>query len=280
MHEQRSYKLAMVQMNVVGGDQELNLETAASRIKEAADNDASIALLPEALDFGWTHTSAKKGAGPVPGGKSYNSLRKAAVENNIFVCAGIIEREGEKLYNSAVIIDRHGELLIKHRKVNELDFALNLYSIGNNLNVAHTELGNLGLLICADASAADFVLSKSLGLMGADIILSPSAWAVPSDHNNHTDPYGTTWFNAYKPICSIFEVWFIGVSNVGTVDDGEWKGWNCIGSSIAMDADGENVVQGPYGVSADTIIYIDVRLKDRPAAGTEWYGRWDRGGDV
>ncbi len=275
--EQRNYKLAMVQMNVVGGEQDLNLKTATARIKEAAANGARIALLPEALDFGWTHTSAREQAGPIPGGRSFETLSRAARENNIFVCAGIIERDGEDLYNAAVIIDNEGQLIIKHRKLNELNIAHRLYQIGNMLNVKKTELGTLGLLICADATAADFTLSKSLGMMGADIILSPSAWAVPPDHDNEKDPYGGLWINAYRPISKMFDVWFIGVSNVGVMTDGEWKGWYCIGNSIAMDANGEVAMRGPYGVDADTIMYLDVKLKDRPAKGTGWYERVKEG---
>lgn len=273
----RSYQLAMVQMEVVGGAPEINLSNAEMRIRESADHGAKLALLPEAMDFGWTHTSAQESAGPIPGGESFERLSKAARENDIYVCAGIIERDGEDLYNAAVIIDRHGELLIKHRKLNELDFAHKLYQIGDMLHVTESELGTLGLLICADATAADLALAKSLGMMGADIIVSPCAWAVPPDHDNVTDPYGALWINAYRPISKIFDVWYVGVSNVGKLTDGEWKGWNCIGSSIAMDAGGNLVVQGPYGADADTIIYIDVALKERPAKGTGWYQRWDRG---
>ncbi len=265
-----NYKLAMVQMDVIGGDPEANLQHAAERIREAAEHGAKLALLPEAMDYGWCHTSAREGAGPIPGGVSFEALSKAARENDIFVCAGIIERDGDKLYNAAVIIDRKGEMLIKHRKLNELDFAHDLYDQGDRLNVVHTELGTLGLLICADANAKDFTISKTLGYMGADIILSPSAWAVPGDHSNVRDPYGDTWRNAYEPICSQFSLWYVGVSNVGSVDDGEWTGWNCIGCSLATDHKGEEVVQGPYGAAADTIIYIDVTLQERPARGTLW----------
>ena len=117
------------------------------------------------------------------------------------------------------------------------------------------------VLICADANAADFALSKSLGLMGADIILSPSAWAVPPDHDNVADPYGSLWISAYRPISKIFNLWFVGVSNVGVLSDGAWTGLDCIGSSLAIDRDGNTVVQGPYGADADTIIYIDVKVK-------------------
>ncbi len=113
-------------------------------------------------------------------------------------------------------------------------------------------------------------MSKSLGYMGAYIILSPSAWAMPLDHDYETDPYRTTWQNAYEPICRIFKVWVIRVSNVGTIDDGEWKGWNCIGCSLAFNNKGEEVIQGPYGMNSDTILYINVELQVRPARDTNW----------
>lgn len=252
------YTLAMVQMEVKGGKQGLNLVRAAHSIKEAAENGAAIVLLPEALDFGWTHSSARDSAGPIPGGRSFEALSRAARENDIYVCAGIVELEGENLYNAAVLLDRQGRLLVKHRKINELDFARRIYQLGNAMKVVDTELGRMGLLICADAVAQDLALAKSLGMMGADLILSPSAWAVPPGYNNTSDPYGTMWINAYRPISRMFNVWYVGVSNVGTIDDGEWKGWDCIGNSIAMDADGNLALTGPYGVSADTILYIEI----------------------
>lgn len=266
-----NYKLAMIQMDVKGGLPGQNLSLAAKKIREAAKNGARIALLPEALDFGWCHTSARDQAGPIPGGKSFTALSRAAKENGVYVCAGIVERDGDRLYNAAVIINPAGDLLIKHRKLNELSFAHDLYDQGDRLNVVHTELGTLGLLICADANAVEYTLSKSLGYMGADIILSPSAWAVPPDHDNEKAPYGATWRNAYQPICDIFRVWFVGVSNVGSVDEGEWKGWKCIGCSLAFNHKGEEVVQGPYGERAETILYIDISLQDRPGRGTDWH---------
>jgi predicted amidohydrolase len=75
-------------------------------------------------------------------------------------------------------------LCLKHRKVNEVPGALPLYDQGDRLNVAHTEFGTIGLMICSDAFARDRVLSRALGHLGADIILSPSAWVVPATHDN------------------------------------------------------------------------------------------------
>jgi len=270
----RDFKLAMVQMYVEGGALDVNLSNAADRIKKAAEDGANIALLPEVMDLGWTHSSALELAYPVPGGKTYTALAEAAKENNIFVCAGIVEKDGNKIYNSAVLIDNHGELLIKHRKLNELDIAHDLYAQGDRLNVAHTEYGTIGLHICADANAKDMTLTKSLGYMGADIVLSPSSWAVPPGFDNDKTPYGAEWNRAYEPVAKEFEMWIIGVTNVGPVTDGPWKEWDCIGCSLVISPEGEEFYQAPYGVRADTIIYIDVKTVERPARGTDWHKHW------
>lgn len=271
----KNYKLAMVQMEVEAGQLDVNLDRAAERIAEAAANGASIALLPEVMDLGWTDPSAKTLAYAIPDGKTCQRLRDAAGKNSIYVCAGIIEKDGDKTYNAAVIIDPSGKVILKHRKINELDIAHDLYDQGDRLNVVHTQLGTLGLYICADATAQGNTLSNALGYMGADIILSPSAWAVPPNFDHEVTPYGDTWRNVYQPVSARFDLWVVGVSNVGRIEAGPWKDWNCIGSSLVYAPGGREVLQAPYGAKADTILYVDIALKDRPARGTRWQDYWE-----
>ena len=270
----KNYSLAMVQMLVEAGDLNANLDRAANRIAEAASNGATVALLPEAMDLGWTDPSARDQAYEIPEGKTCMALRKAAADNGIYVCAGIIEKDGDKRYNAAIIIDPSGSVILKHRKINELDIAHDVYTLGDRLNVAHTPIGTLGLYICADATAPGNALSNSLGLLGADIILSPCAWAVPPDFDNEVTPYGDTWRNVYEPASSRYEIWIVGVSNVGRIKAGPWKNWDCIGSSLVYAPDGSEVLQAPFGAQADTIIYVDINLKERPAWGTRWNEHW------
>jgi predicted amidohydrolase len=275
----RNYKVAMIQMEVEAGKPDANLARAQARIATAAQHGAMIALLPEVMDLGWTDPSARELAHEIPDGKTCRVLREAAKQNSIYVCAGIVEKDGDKRYNAAVIIDPGGNVILKHRKLNELDIAHDIYSQGDGLNVVHTPLGTMGLYICADATASGNVLSEALGYMGADLILSPSAWAVPPDFDNVATPYGDTWRNVYEPVSSRFNLWVISVSNVGKIEKGPWKDWDCIGSSLVYDADGKEVLQGPFGAKADTILYVDVALKDRPARGTKWYDYWGKRGE-
>lgn len=269
------YRLALIQMRVGGGDKTANIERAVKQIAQASDEGADCALLPEAMDLGWTHPSSLTEAELIPGGAPCNALAKAALDHGIYVCAGLTEKDGDDIYNSAVMISPIGELLIKHRKLNELGIGHEYYGQGDRLNVARTELGTLGLMICADAFAKDLVLARSLCYMGADVILSPCAWAVQADHDNATEPYGKLWIDSYSPVAKEFAVWIIGVSNVGWMTGGPWEGRKCIGCSMAVNPEGEVVLQSPYGPEAEAIEYINISPQPRPARGCGWVDYWD-----
>jgi predicted amidohydrolase len=258
------FKLALIQMRVDGGAKKANLARAERLIDEAAAAGAPVVLLPEALNLGWTHRSARMDADDIPGGESCLRLRTAAQRHEVFVCAGLVERAGSVFFNSAVLINPRGEVLLHHRKLNELDIAHDLYAPGDRLGVVQTPLGKLGVMICADAFASGQVVSRTLGLMRAHVILSPCAWAVPADHDNTREPYGRVWLENYGPVARDFRLWIAGCSNVGWITDGPWRGRRCIGCSLVMGPNGEPALRGPYGVDAETILYVDIKPEERP----------------
>ena len=264
------FRLGLIQMYVKPGDAKANLRRAVELIERAAKGGAGVIVLPEAMDCGWTHPSAREFASPVPDGQTFKALRRSATEHRVYVCSGLTEREGDHVYNSAVLISPSGELLLKHRKLNELEIAHDLYAQGDRLGVARTELATFGLMVCADGFAPDHVVSRTLGLMGADVVLSPSAWAVPADHDNEMTPYGGEWLDCYVPVAREFGMWVAGVSNVGPVSAGPWAGRRCIGCSLVIGPDGRQVLKGPYGQDADTVLYVDVTPHRRAVRGSSW----------
>ena len=263
-------RLGLIQMLVRPGDVSANLSRARRLVGEAAAGGAQVVVLPEAMDCGWTHESARTGAGTVPGGATCVALQDLARDHGVYVCSGLVERGGDRLFNAAVLLDPDGKLLLHHRKLNELDIAHDLYEQGDRLGVARTPLGTLGLMICADGFATGEVISRTLGLMGADVILSPGAWAVPADHDNAKEPYGQVWRDCYVPVAKEFGLWIVGVSNVGPVTSGTWTGRRCIGCSMVVGPDGRVVSQGPYGEDAETVLYVDIERKRRGVRGSSW----------
>lgn len=268
------FKLALAQMKVVPGELERNLERAEKAIASAAEGGAQVVLLPEAMDLGWAHPSARDGAAPVPGGMAHRKMAEAARRHGVYVCSGLTERKGERVYNAAVLIDPGGELLLHHRKINELEIAHAYYEQGDRLGVARTPFGTLGLMICADGFARGEVPARALGYMGADLILSPSAWAVPAEHDNEQEPYGSEWRACYGPVARDFRLWIASASCVGPMTAGPWKGRRCIGCSMVVAPGGGVAMQGPYGEEAEELLYIDIEPEPRPARGTAWEEYW------
>lgn len=253
-----AFTLALLQMRVDGGQKERNVAHAIKLISAAAEAGARMALLPEAMNLGWTHPSAKTNADAIPEGFTFTSLRDAARLHQLYICAGMVEREAQQIFNTAVLISPTGDLLLRHRKIHELAIGHPYYRQGDCLGVCRTPLATFGVMICADATLPGNPLAQSLGWMGAEVILSPSSWAVPAEHDQTKQPYGDLWRNAYKPVARQFGLWIASVSDVGEIVAGPWKGRRCIGCSLVINADGEEVLQGPYGADAETILYVNI----------------------
>jgi len=264
------YKLGMGQLLVEGGKLDENLERAARMVKRASEAGCSIVVLPECLDLGWTHPSARELAAPIPGRQS-EALRAAAEEAGIHVVAGITERDGVRIYNTALLISPRGEIILKHRKINILGIAQDLYSVGDRLGVVETPLGTLAVTICADNFPNSLVFAHSLARMGAQVILSPSAWAVDADHDNTREPYGGMWKEAYTTIARLYDVTVVGVSNVGWITGGPWKGRKCIGCSMAVGSGGL-IAEASYGEDAEELVVVPITATPHTARGTSIAG--------
>ena len=264
----------MVQMRVDGGAKDKNLARAEARISEAARQGAQVILLPEALTVGWTHPSSRAEAEPIPEGHSCRRLSDCARKHAVYICAGLVEAHSDGVFNSAVLLGPTGELLLQHRKINELEIGHSCYDLGDRLRVIKTPPAVFGVMICADAFARGQVISRTLGLMGAEVILSPCAWAVLADHDNAREPYGQLWRDNYGPVARDFRLWIAGASNVGHLTAGPWTGRRCIGCSLLVGPDGKQVLMGPYGAEAEIILYHDISPVPRPAQGEAWKELW------
>ncbi len=264
---ERQIRLAMAQMLVDGGNPDANLGRAIEMIEEAARQSCGIVVLPECLDLGWTHPSARELAQPIPGPRS-DRLCAAAQVSGIYVVAGLTERADGRTYNAAALISPGGDILLKHRKINVLTIAQDIYAIGESLSVAHTPLGTIGVDICADNFPNSLALGHSLARMGAQMILSPSAWAVNGDHDNRRTPYGEMWRRSYAVLAKLYDMAVVGVSNVGWITGGVWEGRKCIGCSLAVGSGGAVLAEGPYGESSEALIGVPLEIVPRDVVGT------------
>lgn len=167
--------LACAQYALRDGEPESNRERSVSAILDAARGGADLVLLPELANSGCDFPSLEHGLSLAeelsdPGGPTLRAWREAAWETGVFVIGGLLEREGESLYNSAVIVGPG--FFERYRKTHLWDKEKLLYEPGWALPVFETPLCKIGVLVCYDAWFPE--AARTLALRGADLICIPA----------------------------------------------------------------------------------------------------------
>ncbi len=261
-------RVGLGQLLVEGGEPVRNLARAVELIAQAAAERCDLVLLPETLDFAWTHPSALYEAQPIPGPYS-DQLCRAAVQHRIYVCAGLTERTADgRNYNAAVLIDPQGDILLKYHKINLLGVEQPYYAVGQTLNVVDTPLGKIGVNICADNFLDGLSIGHTLARMGADFILSPSSWTVDYSITEEHDPYQEKWVKPYSILARLYNVVVVGTTSVGYIVGGPYEGKKSVGCSLAVDIHGVQA-QGAFNEFAGQLVVADLARPNRPELGTD-----------
>ena len=256
------------QLLVEGGEPARNLARAVEQIAQAAAQKCDLVLLPETLDFAWTHPSALYEAQPIPGPFS-DQLCQAAAQHGIYVCAGLTERAADgRNYNAAILIDPQGEIIVKYHKINLLTVELPFYAVGQTLNVVDTPLGKIGVNICADNYLDGLPIGHTLARMGAEFILAPASWTVDYSVTEEHDPYQEKWVKPFSILAKLYNVVVVSTTSVGYIVGAPTKGKKSVGCSLAVDAHGVQA-QGTFNEFAGQLVVADLDRPHRPERGTE-----------
>jgi predicted amidohydrolase/regulation of enolase protein 1 (concanavalin A-like superfamily) len=105
-------------------------------------------------------------------GPSTDVMANLARTYRTYVAFGLLEREGHLLYNSAVLLDRSGNLAGKYRKMQlPLSEVSSGVTPGNSVPVFQTDFGRVALLICQDTAFPEPV--REAAIQGAELLLVP-----------------------------------------------------------------------------------------------------------
>jgi predicted amidohydrolase len=139
---------------------------------------ADLVLLPELWRVGYSDFSSYSRKAETLEGKTVSFLREVARKLGVYLLGGsIVERRGERLYNTAVLLDREGKLIGSYRKTHLLSYRSHeraLLTPGEGGEVVKTEFGRLGIAICYDLRFPE--LFRGMSEQGAEVFLIPAAW--------------------------------------------------------------------------------------------------------
>tara|TARA_Y100001934_G_scaffold128670_1_gene156211 strand:- start:764 stop:1957 length:1194 start_codon:yes stop_codon:yes gene_type:complete len=144
----------------------------APLVAKAAARKADLVVLPETLTFYKSGRTFAECAEPVPG-PSTQFFGRLAAKHDLYVVAGLVERDKNMLYNVAVLLGPKGNLIGKYRKVclprSEIEAGL---APGNSYPVFQTRFGKVGMMVCYDGFFPE--VARRLSNKGAEVI----AWPV------------------------------------------------------------------------------------------------------
>lgn len=170
-------KVGFVQTHPEFGAVEANCNHAR---KLWGERVADLLVLPELFNTGYQFQSlaeARNLSEPIPDGPTTEFLIDWARETGITIVAGLAERSGKALYNSAVIVGPQG-FIGKFRKAHIFDTENNFFEPGDiPFTVFDAGFAKIGIMICFDWRFPE--TARTLALQGADIIAHPSNLVLP-----------------------------------------------------------------------------------------------------
>jgi predicted amidohydrolase len=169
----RTVRLATVHYQPRGGKtSQEKCEQFAPLIAQAANQNVDLVVLPETLTFYGRQGSYADAAEPIPG-PSTDYFGTLAKKHNLYIVAGLLERDQHLIYNVAVLLGPDGNVLGKYRKVTlprgEIEGGI---TPGRDYPIFDTRFGKVGMMICYDGFFPE--VARELSNRGAEVI----AWPV------------------------------------------------------------------------------------------------------
>ena len=232
----RTVRIAVCQILSIDADREGNFRRVEYALETARTEHADIAAFPESTILGWENPDAHHMAFPIPGADS-DRIAALARKYGLMISIGLDEKDGAKLYDSAILVDKSGKLLWKHRKLNVLAWLMDPpYSEGRpeDIGVTETEFGRIGLVICADTFGND--IAGHIARLAPDLMLVPYGWAAPPEkwpeHAKELERLVARRAAEWK--CPV-----VGTDVIGEMTHGPWKGQTYGGASVVVDSSGK-----------------------------------------
>jgi predicted amidohydrolase len=221
----RIVRVAACQIFGIDGDPEGNFRRIEYALQSAFRDRADLAVFPETVIYGW--------ASPVPGPTS-NRIAALARKYNLMIAIGLAEKDSADLYDSAILVDRDGTILHKHRKINTIQNAMTPpYTRGRieDLGVAESRLGRIAIIICSDMFKKEII--QAVAALQPDLLLIPNGTAIQP---KHWPGHGENLRRLVAEIAQRIHAPVVAPNLVGMITNGRLAGWTYGGLTPLADA--------------------------------------------
>ncbi|KPJ62229.1 MAG: acyltransferase [Planctomycetes bacterium DG_23] len=171
-------RISSIQLEIKERPKSETLKWVLKLIEKAPRSD--LILLPEIWPIGYFSFSRYLSESEPQDGPTVKALQKKAVELKCHIFTGsFVEREGERLYNTSLLLDPEGNIIAKYRKIHLFGYGSeekHLLERGREVATAETPWGLAGLSTCYDLRFPE--LYRKMVDQGAKVFLVASAWPL------------------------------------------------------------------------------------------------------
>lgn len=171
-------QLELAQIPLVDGAVAPNLARvldATARRREGSD----LIVFPEATLTGFPTRENVRDVAETLDGPSLSKVRDAARAASVGVAVGLAEREGDRFYNTTVLIDERGDIVLRYRKTHLWATDVGVFTPGDRFEVCEFKGMTVGLLICYDIEFPE--TARAVASLGAEMLVVT---------NGNMDPFG------------------------------------------------------------------------------------------
>jgi len=170
-------KAGFFQFDTAFGRKKENFDKVRAAVK---DTSLDLLVLPEFFATGYQFVSKDEVAElaePVPEGETTEFLTLLSKDKNVYIVAGLPEKDGETFYNSAVLTGPEGFIGL-YRKTHLFFEETLFFTPGDTgFRVWDTKIGRIGIMVCFDWFFPES--ARTLALKGAEVIAHPSNLVLP-----------------------------------------------------------------------------------------------------
>ena len=252
-------RLALVQTTNVSCEPDEGLDLSRRAVGDAFDAGADLVVLPELIVGGYRLDREHQArCAQTIDGEAVRAWQELAAAAGGYVAGGFAERNGDAVYNTAVVVGPEG-VCLHYRKLHLFRSERDVFSPGNlGLPVASTPVGRIGLCVCYDLRFVETL--RILALKEAQIVGVPTAW-VPGFDSERWDADGVCpQAKAALLQANLNQVFVACASQVGSVGD-----LTFLGSSVLAAPDGTPLA-GPLAPDSPDTQLVDIEVDSAEAA--------------
>ncbi len=171
------------------------------------------------------------------------AVAELARQTGTAVCYGYPERDGQAVYNSALVVSGTGEALANHRKLAiPPGFEQDYFASGDQLTLLDLHGMNCALVICYDVEFPEIV--RAACLAGAQVVIAPTALGAQWDQVAHR----VIPTRAFENGCYV-----VYANHAGVEGDITYAGASCIvdpaGRDVVRAGEGPQLISGKLEAS-------------------------------